>query len=294
MTSQAEASGTLVKRRHAQAGLLMMLASLMFIANDTGMKALSAAMPTGSTILLRNAIGAVALLAFIGWSRELRYLPAIFGWAAMLRTLLDSILTLLFLVALAHMPIANLTAIVQSVPVVVAAMAIFTLKEKLSAYRLATILAGFAGVLLIVQPGGSAFSVYSLLGVAVVFLSAARDILTRYIPPSIPGSVIAFGNLIGAGIAGLGLALFEGGLVMPPDGASWLIGLSSGLSVAIGLIVLIKCLRMAPMSATAPFRYSVVLYSILAGYLFFGDVPNALAWAGIGLIVLSGLATLRR
>lgn len=294
MTGLSEASGTVLRSRHAHASLLMLLASLFLIANDTGMKALSEVMPTGSTIILRNSIGALALFVFIAMNRELRQLPAIFGWAAVLRTLLDSLLTMLFLVALAHMPIANLTAIVQSLPVVVAAMAVFTLKEKLSALRLFTILAGFAGVLLIVQPGSESFNLYSLLGVVVVFLGAARDILTRYVPGHVPGSVIAFGNLVGAGLASLALAWNEGGLTLPPDAASWFIGTSSGLCVALGLIVLIKSLRLAPMSVTAPFRYSVVVYSIISGWIFFDDVPNALAWAGMGLIVLAGLATLRR
>lgn len=294
MTGLSEASGTVLKSRHARASLLMLLASLFLIANDTGMKALSEVMPTGSTIILRNSIGALALFVFIAMNRELRQLPAIFGWAAVLRTLFDSLLTMLFLVALAHMPIANLTAIVQSLPVVVAAMAVFTLKEKLSALRLFTILAGFAGVLLIVQPGSESFNLYSLLGVVVVFLGAARDILTRYVPGHVPGSVIAFGNLVGAGLASLALAWNEGGLTLPPDATSWFIGTSSGLCVALGLIVLITSLRLAPMSVTAPFRYSVVVYSIISGWIFFDDVPNALAWAGMGLIVLAGLATLRR
>ena len=96
--------------------------------------------------------------------------------------------------------------------------------------------------------------VYSLLGVVVVFLGAARDILTRYVPGHVPGSVIAFGNLVGAGLASLALAWNEGGLTLPPDAASWFIGTSSGLCVALGLIVLIKSLRLAPMSVTAPFR----------------------------------------
>ena len=187
-----------------KAGLMMMLSSLCFIINDTGMKLLSQTMPTGSLISLRNGIASLLLLAYVLASGDGGKLSAIFGRWAVLRTLVDAALTVLFLVALAHLPIANLTTILQSLPIVVAAMAIFTLRETPGLSRLLTILAGFAGVLLIVQPGGDDFSIYSMLGVGVVFLAAARDIMTRHIGQHVPGSVIAFGNVIGVALVGLG------------------------------------------------------------------------------------------
>jgi drug/metabolite transporter (DMT)-like permease len=277
---------------HIKAGLMMMLSSLFFIINDTGVKVLTETMPTGSIISLRNGIASVLLLAYVFVNGDGSRLPAIFGRWAMLRTLVDAALTVLFFVALAHMPIANLTTIVQSLPIVVAAMAIFTLRETPGLSRMLTILAGFAGVLLIVQPGGADFSIYSMLGVGVVFLAAARDILTRHIGLDVPGSVIAFGNIIGVALVGLALSFTEGGLHWPTLGG-WGIGVMSGVFVAAGLVALIKSLRMAPISVTAPFRYSVVLWSILSGYFVFGDVPNALAIGGIVLIIGSGIAAMR-
>ena len=109
---------------HIKAGLMMMLSSLVFIINDTGVKVLTETMPTGSIISLRNGIASVLLLAYVFVNGDGSRLPAIFGRWAMLRTLVDAALTVLFFVALAHMPIANLTTIVQSLPIVVAAMAI--------------------------------------------------------------------------------------------------------------------------------------------------------------------------
>jgi drug/metabolite transporter (DMT)-like permease len=249
-------------------------------------------MPTGSIITLRNGIASILLLLYVFASGDGGRLSGMFGRWAILRTLVDAALTILFFVALAHMPIANLTTIVQSLPIVVAAMAIFTLRETPGLSRILTILAGFAGVLLIVQPGGADFSIYSMLGVGVVFLAAARDIMTRHIGLHVPGSVIAFGNIIGVTLVGYGLSFTEGGLVWPsPSG--WAIGVMSGVFVAAGLVTLIKSLRMAPISVTAPFRYSVVLWSILSGYFVFGDVPNALAMGGIVLIIVSGIAAMR-
>jgi drug/metabolite transporter (DMT)-like permease len=275
-----------------KAGLMMMLSSLCFIINDTGMKLLSQTMPTGSLISLRNGIASLLLLAYVLASGDGGKLSAIFGRWAVLRTLVDAALTVLFLVALAHLPIANLTTILQSLPIVVAAMAIFTLRETPGLSRLLTILAGFAGVLLIVQPGGDDFSIYSMLGVGVVFLAAARDIMTRHIGQHVPGSVIAFGNVIGVALVGLAISFFEGGLQWPTLGG-WGLGVMSGVFVAAGLVSLIKSLRMAPISVTAPFRYSVVLWSILSGYFVFEDVPNALAMGGIVLIIVSGIAAMR-
>lgn len=277
---------------HVKAGLLMVLANLLLIVNDTGAKLLTSGMNEGSVICLRNGIGSVALLAYVMFNGETGRLGGGFGRVALIRTLLDGLLTMLFFIALAQMPIANLTAIVQSMPIVVAAMAAYTLRERLRLGRMLIILGGFAGVLLIVQPGGDDFSAYSILGVMVVFLGAARDILTRRIRQDVPDGVIAFGNIFGVALMGAVMAQLQGGLDWP-DARGWAIGMISGLSVAFGLILLIRTLRMAPLSVTAPFRYSVVLWSIVSGYLVFGDVPNGLAIAGIGLIVISGIAALR-
>jgi drug/metabolite transporter (DMT)-like permease len=277
---------------HVRAGFMMMLASLFFIINDTGVKILTQTLPTGSIITLRNGIASVLLLLYVFASGDGGRLSGMFGRWAILRTLVDAALTVFFLVALAHMPIANLTTIVQSLPIVVAALAIFTLRERPGLSRILTILAGFAGVLLIVQPGGADFTIYSMLGVGVVFLAAARDVMTRHIGLHVPGSVIAFGNILGVTFVGYGMSFAEGGLVWPSQ-SGWALGVLSGVFVAAGLVTLIKSLRMAPVSATAPFRYSVVLWSILSGYFVFGDVPNALAMGGIVLIIVSGIAAMR-
>lgn len=280
------------RTRHLKAGFLIMLSSLLLILNDTGVKILTETMPIGSIILLRNGIASVFLLAYVVGTGDARQLPGAFGGFAILRSLLDAALTVVFFVALAHMPIANLSTIVQSLPIVVAALAIFTLKEKPGFTRIMTILGGFAGVLLIVQPGTDAFTIYSMLGVVVVFLAAGRDILTRHIGLHVPGSVIAFGNIAGVALVGYALSFAEGGVAWPTARA-WGIGVMSGILLAAGLMVLIKSLRMAPISVTAPFRYSVVLWSILSGFFVFGDVPNSLAMGGIALIIVSGIAAMR-
>jgi drug/metabolite transporter (DMT)-like permease len=289
----ASTASVSLSRSHIRAGLMMVLANLLFIINDTGVKLVTDTMNIGSIIVMRNAIAAVALVGIMGWTGELRHVSGMFGKIAVFRTLIDALLTILFFTALAHMPIANLTAIVQSLPIVVATAAVFTLKEKLGLARILIIVGGFVGVLFIVQPGSDAFSQYSILGLLVVACAAARDILTRRIGLHVPGSVVALGNMIGVALVGWALAVWSGGVDWP-NGWDWAILLMSGLCVGGGLVALVKTLRMASIGVTAPFRYSVVLWSILSGILVFGDVPNGLALIGIGLIIATGIAAIRQ
>ena len=129
--------------------------------------------------------------------------PSLFTPKVLARSLLDVAGTFMFLTALMHMPIANLTAILQSVPLAVVLVSVIFLKEKVGLRRTAAILAGFIGVLLIVRPTPSTFTIYELLALGIVFILAFRDLITKRIPAHIPTFIIALANACFVALGGI-------------------------------------------------------------------------------------------
>jgi drug/metabolite transporter (DMT)-like permease len=273
--------------------LYMAIAMAAFVSNDTLVKLLASELPVGTLVFIRGAFASVILLAATAVSGNLEKLPLIFSRDVTLRAGTDVISTLLFITALVHMPIGNLTAIVQAAPLVVTALAVIFLKERVGWRRTAAIIAGFTGVVLITKPAGGSFDGYSLLPLIVVGSVAVRDIITRRIPAKVPVLIVALANSIMVTAGAFVLALFEGGLEMPTIAQALILG-AAGVFLSLGYLFMVNTLRYTDISASASIRFSVVLWGLLSGFLVFGERPDGLAMAGIGLIVGSGIYTLHR
>jgi drug/metabolite transporter (DMT)-like permease len=118
-----------------------------------------------------------------------------------------------------------------------------------------------------------------------------RDLLTRGIPRGIPSVMVTLSTALAVTLlAGL-LSLVEG---WQPFGARHL-GLLAVASIFLcgGYYLVILCMREGDVSVIAPFRYTSLLFALVIGWLVWGDVPNVLAWCGIGVLLVSGLAMLR-
>ena len=190
------------------------------------------------------------------------------------------------------MPIANLTAILQSVPLAVVLVSVVFLKEKVGLRRTAAIIAGFLGVLLIVRPTPSTFTIYEVLALGIVFILAFRDLITKRIPDHIPTFIIALANASCVALGGLAYGLYQGFQGV----ALWQFGLLAAAAVllATGYMFMVATLRLGDLSGTAPFRYSNVLFAIILGMVFFGEFPDALSYAGMGLIIAAGIYAAHR
>jgi drug/metabolite transporter (DMT)-like permease len=210
----------------------------------------------------------------------------------MVRGVLDFVATVLFIYALFHMPIGDLTAIQQASPLVATLLAWLILAERVGWRRVIAILAGFLGVLLIAKPGVGGLNVYALAALASMLGSAVRDVVTRRIPARVSSLVVALANALFVCVGGLVLAVFEGPEAIPLDKIAW-IALSAALLVG-GYIFFILALRVGDIGSTTPFRYTNILWAIILGYLIFGDVPDRYSVVGIALIVSAGLFAIYR
>ncbi|HKX37174.1 MAG TPA: DMT family transporter, partial [Burkholderiales bacterium] len=189
--------------------------------------------------------------------------------------------------ALQYLQLAVTSSIYFVVPIIIALLAAPLLGEKLDAGRWAAILAGFAGVLLIVRPGSGEFHPAILLSVGNAFLVAAFNLMTRRLAAYDSPETIQYLPAVGAALllAPFALAAWQA----PHSPLEWAVACLLGVCGAVGHYLLALAHRYAPASVLAPFLYQQVIYMALFGYLVFGDVPSLSVWLGSAIVVASGL-----
>ena len=276
-----------------KAAAYMALAMAAFPCNDTLMKLLSHELPVGTLIFVRGIFASILILLAIGGTGALSQVGQILRPAVAMRAVMDTISTLLFISALVRMPIANITSITQTVPLVVTGLAAIFLAERVGWRRLAAIAFGFLGVTMIVKPDVTKLDATAVLALVLVLTLAVRDILTRRIHGSVPALVVALANSVFVLAGAFILSMVEGGLVMPNLRQIAVLA-AAGFFLAIGYQFMVQTLRYADVSVSAPIRYTMVLWSLLSGIFVFREFPDHWALAGIGLVVGSGLYTLHR
>ena len=273
-------------------GILAMLgATGTFVANDSCMKLAMAEVPPLEVLILRGisaCLWCLPILLILGHARDL---PRIFNPWVMLRCLSEGMAILCFIFALQHMPIGDLTALVQITPFLVLIGVRVIWGERIGPLRLLLIAVGICGALLVAQPGSSAASPFALFGFATAVGAAGRDIISRKVPADVPALVVTFAVLLFVmAIAAAGSLLFER-QVMPSWRHAGLMTIA-GFFLMCGHLLIFLAYRYAPARVVAPFSYGFAVWAVIAGFVLFNDVPNALALAGMGLIVLSGLAVI--
>ena len=275
-----------------RAGLFMVAALACFVLNDTCIKIIGKELPLGEVMTLRGVFSVVLIAAVCVYQGVLGNIPQILAPSVMLRSGLDVVSTFLFLICLLHMPIANLTAIVQTVPLVVTVLSVVFLSERVGWRRSSAITVGFAGVLLIVRPSPQHITLYEILALAMVIVLAFRDLMTRRIPSHVPTLLVAFANSVFVLLGGAALAAVQG-FVMPDLRQVGLLALSATL-LSGGYLLIVIAMRLGDLSATAPFRYFNILITIVIGIVIFGEFPDGLAYVGMVLVAAAGLYAAHR
>lgn len=287
VTTAAATSSLAANRR----GILSMAGAMAcFVANDTLVKYASQAMPALQLIFLRGIMSVVLVFAVAHAMGATARLREITGRWVVVRAALEAVASIVYLAGLFHLPIANATAINLASPLFMTVLAVAFLREKVGAERWLMVVLGFAGVVLVIQPGVAGFNRYALVCLLASFLQALRDLITRRIDAGVPAILITLATTAVVTILSGGLSLLEG---WRPFGAGQLAVLALAATFLMGAYYLIvDSMRHGEMSLVAPFRYSGLLYALLVGYLAWGDVPDALAWCGIVLLVGSGVYAL--
>lgn len=272
--------------------MAMLVAMALFVGNDVLIKLATLHFPVGQAIALRSAFALVASLALVmavGSLSDLRHLK---NRQLILRACVEAVVAIAFISALAKLPIANINAILQASSIIIVALAAIMRIEVVGWRRWTAIIIGFIGVLFIVRPSADGFNSYALLALFSAFLVAVRDLVTRGIGQEVSSGAVTTGTIIMVGLAGLSMKSVEVWQALALRETLYLLG--AGLFVAGGNFAIIVAFRAGDVSLVSGFRYSILVFSIIAGVLIWGDWPDLPAWIGSILIVGSGLYAMHR
>jgi drug/metabolite transporter (DMT)-like permease len=274
-------------------GIVAMLSSMaLFVGNDAIMKFVSGSVPLVQAIFIRGALVTLLLVAVAGAQGKLRYVHTLADRNVVARGVLEAVGSYAYLVSLMYIPLAIALGINMATPLVVLPFAVLLLNEQVRWRRWSALAVGFVGVLLIVQPGPDGVDWWVLLALAGTVVLALRDVTTRRIPVAIPSILVTT-------FCGAILTLSSGALVLYQGwqaiGPGQLAGLAAAaVMVGGGMHLLVVGTRIGEASVIAGFRYTALLWGVILGYAIWGDLPGPVAWAGIALIVGSGLYAAHR
>lgn len=288
-TQDAEALQAARNRRGIAA---IIVAMALFITTDTLSKVARADMPAGQVMTLRGLFAVVFALALAGAMGELSRLPLVFHPAVLRRALAEMSVAVTFLTVLGHMPLANLTAIGQSAPLMIAVYLAMSGSERMGWRRWSSVAVGFVGVLFVLKPGAQTFDAYTVLAVICAVLVAVRDVLTRSVPREVPSVLILAATTLSVLAGGLVMGLFEAWA--PVTGRSLVLLAAAAFFVTGGNYFIITAFRGVEVGVVAPFRYTVIVMAVLYGIFVFGELPDGFTVAGALMIGASGAYTIHR
>lgn len=294
------------------AGILFLLAGIaVFSLQDVVLKQISGTYPLSEAMTIRSLVAAPLMLLIMRQADGGLHTLLTPRWHLMfLRGLLNFTAYTCFYLGLSVLPMATTVALFFAAPLFISLLAPVLLGERVVPAALLAVLAGFAGLLLIVRPGvgglgaAAALPILGALGYALTMLAA------RPLGRSESAAAMAFWANASFLLAALGLsAAFGDGswLARSPEALRFLMlpwvwpslhGLvamaACGVIAAAGLTLLTAAYSAAPSAVVAPFEYSYLFWGLLWGWVFWGDLPGALAWPGIAMIVAAGLVVVRQ
>jgi drug/metabolite transporter (DMT)-like permease len=228
------------------------------------------------------------------YAHQLSWLAAAANPIVILRAILEGVTHTAFILALSRMRLADLLAVSLASPLVLTMLLASFFREIVGWRRWAAILVGLIGMLFIVKPNATSVNIWALVASVVPAASALRDLTTRKIDPHVPTLAITFVSLVAVALSGLILASASGEqwTLLGPKYLSFM-GVAA-LVLSIGSTLAVSAFRHVDISVVAPFRYTLLIWGALSGYLAFHEVPDSWSLFGSLLIVASGLYILHR
>ena len=267
---------------------------------DVSSKLAAASIPTGQITAARFVLQGALMLPVVLAMRLPWHLPARLSLLVALRALFLLLSTYSFVAAVRTMPIADALAIAFVEPFVVLLLGSLIFGDEVGPRRIAGCITGFGGALLVIQPSLAVFGRVALFPLGTAFFFAFYMLITRRLAAAIhPVTMQLHTSIAGSLMCLPVLFAFDGSGVAPldpvmPQGAAWLWLAGVGFWAAVSHICMTYALKFAPTSTLAPLHYLEIVAAVVLGYLVFGDFPDAMTWAGIAVIVGSGLYIIHR
>ncbi|MEP7181376.1 MAG: DMT family transporter [Betaproteobacteria bacterium] len=271
----------------AQAIGLIACSVLCFTLLDTSIKFLTKQYPVPLLVWARWGVQMALLLLWLGPTMGARLVRTARPRLQIVRGAILLCSSVFFVTALKYLPLAEATAINYSTPIIVTLLAAWLLHERLTRARIGFVLAGFAGMLLIVRPGSAIVTGAALLALAAAGFYAAFQILTRKLAGEDPRVTLFYPALVGTMLMTAYAPWIEFPAQVPL--AHLVLIVAGGALGTLGHYLFILAFRRAPASGLTPFTYLQLVWATLIGWLVFGDFPDAHTLAGMGVIAGSGL-----
>lgn len=271
-----------------RSGILYMASGMAcLVLNDSLMKYLGSSLGVAQLISVRGIMAVIMILAVARALGATANLRAMANRHVVIRAVIDSFGTLFYIGSLMHLPIGNATAINLAAPLILAVLAVLFLGEHPGHRRWLAIGVGFVGVVLVIQPRLDGFNAWALMCLAATGFQSARDLMTRRIPAAVPAILIALASVGFVTLIASGLTLVQG---WRPIGLYeiGLLAVAAAL-LALGYYLIVNSMRHGEISVVAPFRYCGLLVALITGFIVWGEVPSALAWGGIALLLAAGV-----
>ncbi|WP_375259993.1 DMT family transporter [Citreimonas sp.] len=275
-------------------GAALMVGSMAFFGfGDACIKALGGAMPLSQVLTIRGLAASVFIALMARAFGQLRFDMDRRDWGLVaLRAVSEVGAAYFFLTALLNMPFANVTALLQMLPLTVTLASAVIFAEPVGWKRWSAIVIGFMGMLLIVRPGTEGFDAWSLYALVAVACVTVRDMSTRRMSRTVPSLTVTL-------MSSLAVLTFAAIWSLSQDwqpitATTGMLLAGASLFIVGGYSLSVFVMRVGEVSFVAPFRYTGLLWALLLGLVFFGEWPTLPTLVGAAIIMGTGIFTLLR
>ena len=273
--------------------VLMMICMGAFVLNDAFVRLAGDSLPLAQILFYRALLTTITLVLVAFYTGVLKLsVSSQDKWLIFFRSVTEALTAYFFLTAVMNMPFANVTAILQILPMTVTLAAAVMFKEKVGAFRILLIFLGFLGVILIINPAKDGFTIYAGYALISVLLITIRDLLSRKLSVDVP-------TLMPTVSASLGVLLFSILLItktafQPLNLQNSFFIVAAAFFIIFGYYTAILVMRSGEISFISPFRYTAVLFALMLGFVFFDEQPDGIAFLGMTIVIISGIALMIR
>nr|WP_298379586.1 DMT family transporter [uncultured Halomonas sp.] len=268
-------------------GIVYMCLGVLFLAlGDAVAKWLSESYAPVQIVFFRMLIALPLIMLIARFNGGLRTLGTRRPLIHLLRGLIATVITFSFIVGLSLLPLAEVTAIAFAAPLFIALLSVPLLGERVERLPLIASFIGFAGVLIVVRPGAAGFQIGALVVLLAAICYALLMITARlYGGREYLWAMVFYVTLVPLIVSALLLPLFW----KPPQLVHLLGFVSAGVMGVAAMAFITLAFQHAPASIAAPFDYTAMVWAVLLGWLFWGELPDTWVYVGTAVIIVSGL-----
>lgn len=281
-----------------RAVITIVVAIFLFDVQGALIKHMGARYPVEQIAVFRNLFGMfphfLVLFLSVDW-RAQGYVLSMPRWKLGLgRGVLLACAQMSFYHALIHLELATATTLAFSGPLFITTLSIPLLGHRVGWWRTLAVVLGFSGVVMVMQPGGDAFTVVALLPIAAAFFYALASLSSRFFDSNVSTALISIYASFSAMCIALILLLVGGQWTPMISPVDWLWFIAMGSVGGMAVFLLISAYRMADPSSLSPFEYFGIPFSFFLGWIFFGEAPFDSLFPGVIFIVFGGLLVVWR